>query len=309
LTASGAAPRRVVAVTGASGLFGRSVVAEVSRRHRVIPIDLVAGPDGDTRLVDMLDLPALTDAFAGADAVVHLAALDGARTASEEAFISTNTLGCWNALKAAEQNGIRKMVLCSSISAIGLGPDSPPVCLPVPVDHPKIPISAYGISKQAGEVLAEAFVRRGAMDVICLRPCFIMFPHLVAEVAERVAASDGVPPPIGLVRSAVPMNEELTPTRSFVSPQDAARAFAMALDTDLPGFSAFFVAGADTCSSQPTVELVQAVFGANPPVRDPALFARSPRAGVFDIAPTRAALGWSPEDCWADVVERAVARG
>jgi UDP-glucose 4-epimerase len=280
------------------------VVAELQQRRRVIEIDLVAAPDRRTLVADILDLPALTAAFAGADAVVHLAAVDGARTASEEAFIGTNVLGCWNVLKAAEQNGIRKMVLCSSVSAIGLGPGSPPARLPVPVDHPKAPVSAYGISKQAGEMLAEAFVRRGAMDVICLRPCFIMFPHLIAEVAQLTAASDGVAAPAGLVRSGVPMNEPLTPTRSFVSPEDAARAFSAALDTDLPGFSAFFVAGADTCSVRPTCDLAEAVWGVRPPVDDPALYTRLPRGSMFDIGPTRAALGWSPRDRWADILAR-----
>jgi UDP-glucose 4-epimerase len=276
------------------------VVAELSRQHQVIAIDLVPTPGHDTLVADMLDLPALTAAFAGADAVVHLAALDGARDASEEAFIATNTMGSWNALKAAEQNNIRKFVLCSSISAVGLGPGTPPLTLPVAVDHPQRPVSAYGISKQAGEMLAEAFVRRGALDVICLRPCFIMFPHLVAEVATLVAAADGVAPPPGLVRSTVPMNEPLTSTRSFVSPADAARAFAAALDTDIPGFSRFFVAGPDTCSAQATPQMVQTVFGVTPPATD--LYARTPRAGVFDIAPTRAALGWAPRDHWADLI-------
>lgn len=294
--------RRTVAVTGTSGLFGRTVVAALARSHRVIAIDLIAAPGHDTVIADMLDLPALTAAFAGADVVVHLAALDGARTASEEAFIQTNILGCWNALKAAEQNGIRKMVLCSSISAIGLGPDCAPTCLPVPVDHPQLPVSAYGISKQAGEMLAAAFVRRGAMDVICLRPCFILFPHLVTEVAQLSASADGVPPPLHLMQSAVPMNEPLTPTRSFVSPEDAARAFVAAVETEIPGFSAFFVTGPDTCSVHPTETMVETVFGLRPPVHDPALFAGSPRACVFDIAPTRAALGWSPRDTWASVV-------
>ena len=297
---------RTIAVTGASGLFGRSVAAELSRRRRVIAIDRLAAPDGDTVVADMLDLPALIAAFAGADAVVHLAALDGARTAPEEDFIGTNVLGCWNTLKAAEATGIRKVVLCSSVSALGLGPGCAPHALPVPVDHPQLPVSAYGISKQAGEVLAAAFVRRGSLDVICLRPCFIMYPHLVAEVALLSAASDGVAPPAGLVRSATPMNEPLTPTRSFVSPADAARAFAAAVNADLPGFSAFFVTGEDTCSTRPTKALVEAVFGVRPPVRDPALFARLSHASVFDIAPTRAALGWAPQDRWGDLVAQAL---
>lgn len=298
---------RSVAVTGASGLFGRFVVTELARTRRVVAIDRVAVAEHGTVVADMLDLPALTAACAGADALVHLAALDAARPGTDEDFIQTNVLGCWNALKAAEQNGIRKVVLCSSISAIGLAPGSPPASLPVPVDHPKIPVSAYGISKQLGETLAEAFVRRGALDVICLRPCFIMFPHLVTEVATLAAESEGVPPPPGLVRSATPMTEPLTPTRAFVSPEDAARAFAAALDTELPGFSAFFVTGPDTCSTRPTCDMVESVFGVRPPLRDPALFTQHPRAGVFDIAPTRAALGWAPRDAWADLVARAAA--
>lgn len=151
-------------------------------------------------------------------------------------------------------------------------------------------------------MLAAAFVRRGAMDVICLRPCFIMFPHLVAEVAQLSAAAHGVPPPSHFKRSAVTFNEQLTPTRSFVSPEDAARAFVAAVETEIPGFSAFFVTGPDTCSVHPTETMVEAVFGVRPPVHNPALFARSSRACVFDIAPTRATLGWSPRDTWVDVV-------
>ena len=290
-----------VAVTGASGRLGGFVVAELARRYRVIPIDRVAAPGQPTVVADMLDLPALTAALRGADAVVHLAAIDAASVATEEATLATNTLGCWNALKAAEHHRIRKFVLCSSISALGLGPGVAPEALPVAVGHPQRPVSAYGLSKQAGELLAAGFVRRGGLDVICLRPCFIAFAHLVAELADRAAAADGVPPP-GLVRSAIPMNEPLTPTRSVVSPQDVARAFAAAVAADLPGFSAFFVAGPDTCSVHPTRAMVAAVFGTDPPLRDPALYAQHPRAGVFDIAPARIALGWTPRERWADIL-------
>ena len=291
-----------VAVTGAAGLLGRAVVAALSREHRVIAIDQIAGPG--IVVADLRDLAATTSAFAGARAVVHLAAIDGARTASEEEFVQTNVMATWNALKAAEQCGIGRVVLCSSISALGLGPGHPPACLPVPVDHARAPVSAYGISKHLGEVVGEAFARRGRMSVVCLRPCFIMFPHLVAEVARLSAMSDGVPPP-ELPPSGVALNEPLTPTRSSVSPGDAANAFAAALGADLPGFSTLFVAGPDTTSIRATPDLVQAVWGVRPPLADPALYASTPRAGVFDIAATHAALGWRPAESWADLLARA----
>jgi nucleoside-diphosphate-sugar epimerase len=129
-----------VAVTGASGMLGRFVVAALER-HDVIAVDRVACEGHSTVLADMRDRTALADALAGCEAVIHLAAIDGARAATEDEFYEVNVMGTWNVLATAERLGLRRAVVCSSVSALGLRPAAPPQALPIAVDHPMRPIT------------------------------------------------------------------------------------------------------------------------------------------------------------------------
>ena len=193
-------------------------------------------------------------------------------------------------------------MVCSSVSALGLRRDAPPDALPIPVDQRMRPVSAYGLSKQAVETLAAGFAARGRLTVACLRPALIPFPHQMAEWANVAAEADGVAIPEGVPEVAARVLEPLPLTRSFVGPEDAARAFAAALTAGFDGLCRCYVTAEETMSVRPTGELLADAFGARPAMTDH--FVRAPRATPFDLEPARALLGWRPRDGWSDLVAR-----
>jgi nucleoside-diphosphate-sugar epimerase len=292
-----------VAVTGASGLLGRFVVAALAD-HEVVAIDRVAVAEHGTHVVDMLDKSALAAALDGCEAVIHLAAIDAARVADEDTFYEVNVLGTWNVLSAAERSGIRRAVVCSSVSALGLRWEAPPRTLPIPVEEKHRPIGAYGLSKQACETLAAGFAGRGRMTVACLRPALVTFPRHVPEWALMVAEFDGTPPPNGVAVPITRTAETISPTRAYIGPEDAARAFAAALVADIDGFALCYVTAADSLSTGPTPENIGRGFGVVPRIARPELYEAFPNASPFDLEPARIALGWQPRDRWPDIVAR-----
>ena len=297
-----------IAVTGGSGKLGRYVAAALAERAEVTVLDRAA-PGGHAAFaeIDVLDLDGLRRALKGHDGVVHLAAIDSGVQAPEERYFATNTLGTWHVLQAAEEAGARRVIVCSSVSALGLAPDHPPQSLPIGADHPLAPTDAYGLSKQACEKLAAGFARRGRLEVVCLRPALVVRPETARTKDAMVARLDGGGPrppagdPIWRVSDG-----SLPRTRAFVSSEDAARCFAAALEAEGAGCGPYFVSAAETMSPLATLALVEREFGIAPKLQRPEIFAEDPRASVFDIEATQRALGWRPKDRWADVMARAV---
>ena len=223
-----------VLVTGGAGRLGRYVVAELAGHCRVSVLDRdrrAARPDFP---VDVLDLDAVARAMPGHDAVVHLAAIDVSVPAPPARLFDVNVRGTWNVLQAAHQAGVRRAVVCSSVAATGIdSPDRPPLYLPIDEAHPLRPAGDYGLSKEVDEAIARTFARRGGMEVIVLRPAWVMFPEIVRDVMAELA---GVLPPAGPVTEADQAErarEPLPLLRSHVDPTDAARAFRLALE--IPG--------------------------------------------------------------------------
>lgn len=296
-----------IAVTGGSGKLGRYVVAELAARYEVTVLDL-SPPAGHAAFaeVDVLDIESLRRALAGHDGVVHLAAIDSGVKAPEERYFGINVLGTWHVLQAAEDLGLRKAVVCSSVSALGLSPEHPPRVLPIGPEHPLAPIDAYGLSKQACEAVASGFARRGGLEVVCLRPALVVRPETVRDKAAMVAKLDGGGPPPPADDPVWQVSDGSMPwTRAFVSGQDAARGFLAALEAEGAACGPYVLSAAETMSPMPTLELVKKSFGVAPEVRRPEIYSAEPRATVFDIEATRRALGWAPEHRWADVLAQA----
>lgn len=185
---------RVIAVTGGSGRLGQYVVNELIAHHyQVRVLDLSpppSHPQVSYKPCNVLNLDELNAGLKDVDGVIHLAALDFDFAASvpEEKFIEVNTLGTWNVLQTAENNGIKRVILCSSISACGLSEANPnfaPEYLPVDEEHPRYPIQPYSISKLIMEEMAESFVRRGNMAVLSLRPMMVLIPSNIDPTVER----------------------------------------------------------------------------------------------------------------------------
>jgi len=284
-----------VAVTGGAGRLGRYVTRTLAGQHAVRVLDTAPPSGADQRQVDVRDLAALRTALQGIEAVVHLAAIDRSVPAPEADIFHTNVQGTWNVLHAAEQEGVRRVVLCSSVAAIGLdhsNPGMPPLYLPVDEAHPLRPSDTYGTSKRAGEAIAEASARRGRIEVLALRPAFVAFPE--AHGFMRGGALS--PGPDG-----GPRDEPLPTLRGYVGPEDCARAFLLALAVaEYRGFEAFLVTADDAFCDAPTVPRLEALYGCRIPVRDAARYEGDPHASAFTNASARARLGWSPTTRWPD---------
>jgi UDP-glucose 4-epimerase len=298
-----------IAVTGGAGLLGRYVVRELMADCDVTVIDLKPAPE-DVAFVqaDVRDLEAMRAALRGHDAVVHLAALDHGIVPQEEAYIDVNVRGTWHVMQAAEEAGVGRVVLASSVAAVGLGAHNLPPVLPIPTDVTLAPLDSYGLSKQACEAIARVFVRRGPMNAICLRPCLIAQPEITYGIAKIAAIQDGVAlPPAMPGASWRDLREELSPTRAIVSPEDVARAFRAALSAPGIRFGAYFVTGPDSCTTRPTIDCVAEGYGTMPKIARPALYADDPCATAYDLAPALGDLGWEPRDHWRDHLARVIA--
>jgi UDP-glucose 4-epimerase len=300
-----------VAVTGGSGLLGRYVVRELMADCSVTSIDLKPLPeDVAFTQCDTRDLDAVRAALKGHDAIVHLAALDDGIVPEEEAFIDVNLRGTWHVLQAAEELGIRRVVIASSVAAVGLGRANPPMQLPIPIDVELLSRESYGVTKKVCEEFARTFVRRGEMEVICLRPTLVAQPDIAYSIACIAAEQDGVaPPPTATGENWRTLRETLSPTRGFVTPDDTARAFRAALTVEGLRYGAFFVTGPDSLGHVDTVKSISVGFGITPEILRPEVYARDPHATAYDLQPAFDALGWKPRDRWDDYIARVIAAG
>ena len=287
-----------VIVTGGSGRLGRFVVDELAGGCALTVLDR-APPRHEVAYVeaDILDPGAVRAAITGHDAMIHLAGYDAGLAPDDKGYIETNIQGAWNVMHAAEEAGLRKVVLASSFSALGLGYHRMPDYLPVDKGHPLRPTDPYGLSKQVIETVAHHFVRRGRLEIVCLRPTLIVRPDREAAILAQLALPDpdsdapqGTVGPGGIEPAGA-----LSPTRGYVRSADAARCFRMALDHDAAPFDIFNVAAGDTIGRVETLERLHRVFGRVPEVRDPDLYARNPYAGALSVSRARDVLGWEAE--------------
>lgn len=109
-----------VLVTGSSGRIGGAIAARLSLRHQVTGFDLRPGPL--TSVVgDVCDTGLLAAQCAGADAVVHTAALHMPDLAARSArdFREINVLATRRLLEACGETGVRRFIYTSTTSLYG----------------------------------------------------------------------------------------------------------------------------------------------------------------------------------------------
>ena len=165
-----------VLVTGGTGDVGRPAVARlVSHGHRVRVIGRTEGiaiEGAEYRVCDVNDSGGLREQMRGMQAVVHLAAIRHPSIAPGQEIFRVNCAGTYNLYCAAADEGIRRVVVASSINALGyyFGVKSFDLCyLPIDERHPTYTTDAYSFSKQTLEAIGGYFWRRERISGVCLR--------------------------------------------------------------------------------------------------------------------------------------------
>lgn len=165
---------RSVVVTGAAGRIGRVVCPILARRWDLRRADLRWGPGeadpgrpaaGKGALeLDIGDLDACRASFAGAEAVVHLAAVPSP-TATWEQLLPANVVGVRNVAQAAMDQGVDRLVLASSIQAVSAYPPG----TQVRADDQARPANLYGATKAWAEAVGSWVAAVSRTSVVVLR--------------------------------------------------------------------------------------------------------------------------------------------
>jgi len=163
-----------VLVTGAAGVLGQAVTQRLERSgdYRLRLTDMA--PVGDARhefiQADLSDAGSVRGLCRDVDQVLHIAAIHPWKPYTPDQYYDCNIKGTHNVLEEAARAGVQRVILTSSIAAMGygLGPGDR-----LPFDESKTldaTENVYGITKQVSEQLCRMFHRSNGLAYVALRP-------------------------------------------------------------------------------------------------------------------------------------------
>ena len=236
-----------VLVTGALGLTGAALAAELAGQYSVRRTDVLSGPD-----IMVADLRRFSEAkrvAEGMDVVCHLGrASTRAGAAAPEApderrqwVFDVNLFGTLNLLDASVEAGVRRFIFASSVNVMAgyppdarLTEDDPP--------RPERDTKTYHAGKWLGEELCRDFAARHGIEAVVLRVFGIALPdHPDNRHLVEVSGHDRV-----------------------VDLRDVVQAFALAVDADLPNPFEIFHVVADVPGGRWPCDKAKRILGYRP---------------------------------------------
>ncbi|SDG66399.1 NAD-dependent epimerase/dehydratase family protein [Roseospirillum parvum] len=209
-------PPLTLLVTGATGFVGRHLVPLLrARGHTVVAAGRAEhgeiGPD--TEWAPLLD---------GVDGVIHLAArvhqMADRDPDPAAAFRRVNAGGTRRLAEQAAEAGVRRLVLVSSIKAMG---EHTPPDRPLRAGDPPRPVDPYGASKLEAERALFAVAGRQRLEAVVLRPPLVYGPGVGGNFTSLMRLCDSaLPLPLG----------GLANRRSLVHVANLAQALALAAE-------------------------------------------------------------------------------
>ena len=164
-----------VLVTGAAGHLGSRLVPMLIEDGFVVRgLDMqtptVPLPEACTFLkADLSDRTALRNALDGVGLIVHCAAIHPWKQYTDDQYLDANVKGTWHLYALAAEMGIDRIVLTSSIAAIGYS-DVPQEACPVKEDAQFPLTDVYSYTKHAQETIARMYADRGRIRTFAMRP-------------------------------------------------------------------------------------------------------------------------------------------
>ncbi|MBN1680117.1 MAG: NAD-dependent epimerase/dehydratase family protein [Anaerolineae bacterium] len=192
-------------VTGGTGFVGSHIARELVERGYQVRIlrrttsrlDAVHDITCEHVVGDVLDMDSLLAAMDGVDWVFHVAAVADYWRSDPDRIYAVNVDGTRNVLHAAEQQGVKRVIVTSSAAAMGFRDDLRPVDESVRFNQDQH-LTPYGHSKFLAEAEVFRAIRRG-LDCVILNPSVIIGPGDLNQISSSVVvemARGNVPPTI-----------------------------------------------------------------------------------------------------------------
>jgi dihydroflavonol-4-reductase len=248
-----------VLVTGGSGVVGRALIARLVADGR--DVRALARSDASVRAVeaqgaravrgDVLDPGSLTAAAEGCATVFHVAGINAMCLHDPRPMVRTNVDGSANAVRAAAEAGVERIVYTSSSSAIGESPgtvgreDSP---------HRGWYLSEYERSKHLAERRVFELAGELGVRVVAVNPASVQGPGRATGSARLL---------LDVVNGRLPLLIETT--ISLVDIGDCSEGHLLAESRGTPG-ERYLLSGS-TITTRDAVELLQRIWGLRREVR------------------------------------------
>ena len=248
-----------VLVTGGSGVVGRALIGRLVAGGR--EVRALARSDESARTVgllgaevvrgDVLDLPTLRSAAEGCATLFHVAGINAMCLHDPRPMLRANVQGSANAVRAAADAGLERVVYTSSSSAIGESPgtvgreDSP---------HRGWYLSEYERSKHLAERHVFELAGELGVPVVAVNPASVQGPGRATGSARLL---------LDVVNGKLPLLVETT--ISLVDIGDCSEGHLLAETRGTPG-ERYLLSGS-TITTREAVELLEQLWGLRRQVR------------------------------------------
>ena len=308
-----------ILVTGGAGFIGSNLIAALLKAgNRVVCVDNfddtyyktsfkeehIAPFMGDKNFVlyrtDICNLEELKAVFEKEKPtrVTHLAAKADTRKAVEDPrpYISVNINGTLNILELSREYKVKNVVIASSGSVYGNNPNTPWK----EDGDTNAPLSAYGASKKAAELLAHTYHHNFGMHIVCLRYFNVygennrptMVPY---KWAKAILAGE-----------AIEMSGDGTRERDLTYVGDIVRGTILALNSDI-GYEVINLGNSHPVSLKELLAVFEKVTGVTPEVKTRPSHPASVNEAYADVAKAKQLLNWEPEVGVEEGITRLVA--
>jgi len=223
----------------------------------------------------------------GFDYVIHLGGYAGVRTSLERPLVyeQVNVHGTLVLLEAARSYPVRRFTFASSSTVYGSG--SP---VPFVEDSPLgVPLSPYGVTKQAAELAAQHYHQVHGVPTVSVRPFSVYGPRMRPDLAIHVfatAITAGRP---------IPLFGDGSFRRDFTHVGDVCDGILATLTADAAVGQAINLGHHEPIAMLDLIRLLESELGAQAKIDFRPAFAGDMPITCADLSKARRLLGYHPK--------------
>ncbi|ABN56138.1 MULTISPECIES: SDR family oxidoreductase [Methanoculleus] len=290
-----------ILVTGGAGFIGSHIIERLlDDGHEVVCLDnfdpyydpeikksniqpFLENKNFTLEVGDIRNRDTLTRLLEGTDYVFHEAAQAGVRISVEDPIKphEVNATGTLNLLEASRDSGVKKIINASSSSVYGTVE-----YLPFDEDHPRRPVSPYGVSKLAAEEYCRVFSELYGLKSVSLRYFTVYGPRMRPDLAISIFTRKA------LANEPITIFGDGTKTRDFTNIKDIVRANLIAMQK---GEGAYNIGGGHRVSIQTLAETIIETTGSSSEIRYADTVKGDAEHTFADTKKAERNLGWRPQ--------------